>query len=56
MTVELINTGTRELNNTYPETLLSVSNEIPLRDSGGGDITGGRTDVCYTQNPQKKPT
>lgn len=25
---------------TYPETLLSVSREIPLRDSGGGDITG----------------
>lgn len=25
---------------TYPEALLSVSREIPLRDSGGGDITG----------------
>lgn len=23
----------------YPEALLSVSKEIPLRDSGGGDIT-----------------
>lgn len=51
MMVKLMKT---ELNNTYPETLLSVSNEMPLRDSGGGDITDGRTDVCYTHNPQKK--
>lgn len=31
---------------TYPEALLSVSSEIPLRDSGGGDITVRRSKIC----------
>lgn len=33
----------------YPEALLSVSSDIPLRDSGGGDITGkkyARIKIC----------
>lgn len=28
------------------DALLSVSREIPLRDSGGGDITGEKTNTC----------
>lgn len=36
---------------TYPEALLSVSREIPLSDSGGGDIT-----VRYSHNLESKLT
>lgn len=46
---------------TYPEALPSVSSEIPLRDSGGGDRTGEKTNTCthfsvQNRHPSNKVT
>lgn len=49
----------RRLIHTYPEGLLSVSSEIPLRDSGGGDRTAMKEtppNNCETQTQQSNPS